>query len=52
MEEKLYTINEIIDLFKITRPTVYNWIDAGYLTAKRVGRRVYIRQSEVEKLLK
>lgn len=37
MESKYYKVNEVATLFKVSTRTVYNWIDAGYLRAVRVG---------------
>ena len=38
-------------MLKLNQQTVRNWIDQGSLPALRVGRRVRIRQSDLERVL-
>ena len=38
-------------MLKLNQQTVRNWIDQGSLPALRVGRRVRIRRSDLERLL-
>jgi excisionase family DNA binding protein len=45
------TVAEVAELLKLNQQTVRNWIDAGSLPALRVGRRVRIRQSDLDRLL-
>jgi excisionase family DNA binding protein len=33
---------EVAELLRVTRQTVYNWIDEGRLSARRVGARVIL----------
>jgi excisionase family DNA binding protein len=51
MTETFLTVAEIAELLKVNKQTVYNWIDRGSLSAIRVGRRVRIKQSEVDRIL-
>jgi excisionase family DNA binding protein len=41
----------VAELLKLNQQTVRNWIDAGYLKAFHVGRRVRILRWDVEELL-
>ena len=42
------TVKDVSTLFKITKPTLYNWITKGLLTRHRIGSRVYFIKSEVD----
>lgn len=50
--ETFLTVAEVAETLKLNQQTVRNWIDQGSLQAVRVGRRVRIRQSEFERLLR
>ena len=43
-EVKVYTLDEVADILKVTKRTLYNYIDAGKLKAVKVGQ--YWRVSE------
>ena len=49
--ESFLTVAEVAELLKLNQQTVRNWIDAGTLPALRVGRRVRIKRSDLERLL-
>lgn len=49
--ESYLTVAEVAELLKLNQQTVRNWIDQGSLPALRVGRRVRIRRSDLEKVL-
>jgi excisionase family DNA binding protein len=51
LEESFLTVAEVAELLKLNQQTVRNWIDAGSLPALRVGRRVRIKRSDLERLL-
>ncbi len=51
MEDRFLTVLDIAELLKLNQQTVRNWIDAGKLPAVRVGRRVRIRQSELDRFI-
>jgi excisionase family DNA binding protein len=50
-EESFLTVAEVADLLKLNQQTVRNWIDQGSLRALRVGRRVRIMRSDLERML-
>jgi excisionase family DNA binding protein len=50
-EESFLTVAEVADMLKLNQQTVRNWIDQGSLRALRVGRRVRIRRSDLERML-
>jgi len=37
MKEKYYTVAEVAEMFRVSRRTVYNWVQYGYLRAVKVG---------------
>ncbi|MDE3132352.1 MAG: helix-turn-helix domain-containing protein [Acidobacteriota bacterium] len=50
-EESFLTVAEVADLLRLNQQTVRNWIDAGSLPALRVGRRVRIKRSDLDRIL-
>lgn len=51
LDETFLTVAEVAELLKLNQQTVRNWIDQGSLPAVRVGRRVRIRRSDLERML-
>ena len=49
--ESFLTVAEVAEWLKLNQQTVRNWIDQGSLPAVRVGRRVRIKRSDLERLL-
>ena len=50
-EESLLTVAEVAEMLRLNQQTVRNWIDAGTLPAIRVGRRVRIKRSDLNRIL-
>src|SRR3984957_13174233 len=50
-QESFLTVAEVAELLRLNQQTVRNWIDQGSLPALRVGRRVRIKQSDLDQLL-
>ncbi|MDQ6815795.1 MAG: helix-turn-helix domain-containing protein [Actinomycetota bacterium] len=50
-DETFLTVAEVAGMLKLNPQTVRNWIDQGSLPALRVGRRVRIRRSDLERVL-
>ena len=51
VEEEYLTVAEVAELLRLNQQTVRNWIDQGSLPALRVGRRVRIKRSDLDRLL-
>lgn len=49
--ESYLTVAEVAELLRLNQQTVRNWIDQGSLPALRVGRRVRIKRSDLDRLL-
>lgn len=50
--EKFYTPEEIAANLKVSRKTIYNWIQEGRLKAVKIGHFWRISESELNRLLK
>ena len=51
IQDSFLTVAEVAELLKLNQQTVRNWIDQGSLPAVRVGRRVRIRRTDLERVL-
>lgn len=49
--ESFLTVAEVAELLRLNQQTVRNWIDAGTLPAVRVGRRVRIKRSDLNRIV-
>lgn len=49
--EKLYTPEEVADMLRVTRRTVYEWIRSGQLKAVKVGRQWRITEDDISKMM-
>lgn len=47
---ELFTIEELVKLFKVDRSTINNWCKNGRLKPKYMGKRVYFLKSDIEDL--
>jgi excisionase family DNA binding protein len=52
MVEQLYTIEEVANLLKVSRKTLYEWMNAGKLSFVLVGDRRRITQSAVNSFIR
>ena len=48
MNERFYSINEITEMFGVTRAAVYDWMNAGKLDFVVVGARRRVLQSQLD----
>jgi excisionase family DNA binding protein len=51
LDDSFLTVAEVAEMLKLNQQTVRNWIDQGSLPAVRVGRRVRILRSDLERLV-
>jgi excisionase family DNA binding protein len=47
-DDFLYTVNEVLDILRITRPTLYRHIRDKKLKAIKIGKLTRIRQSDLD----
>jgi excisionase family DNA binding protein len=52
VDTKYYTVAEIAELLKVSRQTVYNWIESGQLAAVQAGRAVRVPASSLAAFLR
>lgn len=52
LEKDFYTIQEVADLFEVTKPTVYDWMKNRGLAWVRLGARRRITRSAIEAFIK
>jgi excisionase family DNA binding protein len=50
-EARLLTVNEVADLLRVSRMTVYRLIKEGQMSALRVGRSYRLREDDVDDYL-
>ena len=48
----LYKITEVCTIFRVTRPTIYDWIKHGKLKPYKVRSRLYFLWNDIQALLK
>jgi len=48
---QLITIEEFSKIFKVSKPTIHNWVNKGLINRYKLGRRTYFKAQEVQKTL-
>ena len=52
-DNDILTIKEVAKVLKVSRRTVYRWIDSGDLRVARIGRKTYrVFESDLKKFIK
>ncbi len=51
MDRKFLTVNEVADILRVSKLTIWRYIEAGKLPAYKVGRDWRVDESEFEKFL-
>ena len=51
-EEELLTIADLVKKFKVTRPTIYAWMNKGLLKKIALGGRVLFHPDDINELIK
>ena len=52
VEKPLYKINEICTIFRVSKPTIYDWVKHGKLRRVKIRSRVYFLGGDIHELLK
>jgi excisionase family DNA binding protein len=47
----LYKIAEVCSLFRVTKPTIYDWVRHGKLKPFKIRSRVYFLWQDIERLM-
>lgn len=48
---EIYSVNDVMELLKVSRPTVHKWIRKGELKAAYLGNQYRIRQCDLDSFL-
>ena len=48
---KVYTVEEIAELMKVTKTTVYSYIKRGELKAKKIGKYYRVTEANLKEFL-
>ena len=48
---KVYTLEELVDLLKVTKRTLYNYIKSGRLKAGKMGKYWRVTQKQLDAFL-
>ena len=49
---KFYRINDLCDLFKVSRNTIYNWMNTGQLPYSKMGSKRFVSEEDLNEALK
>ncbi|KAF1679114.1 helix-turn-helix domain-containing protein [Veillonella sp. R32] len=50
-ELKVYTIKEVGEILKVSRRTIYNYLDDGTLKGVRIGKHIRFTHEEIKRLI-
>jgi len=50
-QQVVYTVDEVADILKISRPQAYLGVSTGQIPSIRVGKRILVPRAALEKLL-
>ena len=50
--EKIYTIEEIMEMLKVTRRTVYNYVKHRGLKTMKIGKYLRVNEQDLKDFLK
>ncbi len=50
-EDELLTIADLVKKFKVTRPTIYAWMEKGLLKKIPIGGRVLFHPNDINELI-
>lgn len=51
-DNEVYTIDEVANIFKTSQQNILNWRKKGTIKAIKIGKRVYFRKEEIERILR
>lgn len=49
---KLYTLQEVADIMKVTRQTIYNYVTAKKLRATKYGKEYRVTEADLQEFIK
>lgn len=48
---KVYTLQEVADILRVTRQTIYNQVNAKHLKATKVGRTYRVTEEDLQEYI-
>ena len=48
---RVYTLQEVADILKVTRQTIYNYVTAGRLRATKFGKEYRVTEADLQELI-
>jgi len=48
---KVYTLNQVAEIFNVTVRTIYNWKEQGILPCTIIGSKTYVTEAQLQKFL-
>lgn len=51
-EDSFLSPDEVAKMFKVSKVTLWRWATKGILTPIKIGKKVYYRMTDLEKLIK
>ena len=52
MNDKLLTTKEVANTLRVTTRTIHNYLNAGKIKGIKLGGKILIRESELDKFIK
>lgn len=49
---KLYTLQEVADVLRVSRQTIYNYLKSGRLHATKYGKEYRVTEEELQELIR
>lgn len=46
----MLSVKQVAEMFSVTKQTVFNWINTGYIKATMIGGQYRIEQSEIDRI--
>ena len=50
--ERLYTVKELMEILKVEKLTIYNYIKGGQLHGTKIGKNWRFAETEIQRFLK
>ena len=51
-ETKLYTLQEVADVLRVSRQTIYNYVTAKRLKASKIGKEYRVTEEDLQDFIK
>ena len=50
-ENKVYSITDLMEMFNVSRRTLFTWKSKGILTFGQIGQKLYVTQQELDRFI-